>query len=174
MTSLNKTNYYFNLICEDEGDILKFLTTFNETNTGDSESFKQNWGHYVTGLSNIHDLRKLLKDIYENQTFSSSGLGFAYVLIWYDEASSKCGYDYQSDVSSKNYETTTNNKSRCYYENMIKNHCGLDDQLAKFMLTQDIPYVECVDSDDGDDTDDSDDVPLKRVGACGLPRVPPD
>ncbi len=50
MILLNKTNYYFNLICEDEDDILKFLTTFNETNTGDSESFKQNWGHYVTGL----------------------------------------------------------------------------------------------------------------------------
>ena len=155
MSSPINTGHYSLTITGSKEDIESFLNKLadEEYEGGLSRSYHTPTGFHSSGCGNIEIYRKSLEKAY-----SQSSNPITYTLLWYNQETKKCGFDYHNGISLTHYDTTTEGRFKEDYESM-KLDSTIKGKLAEFMLTQNIP-------------EQTEDVPLERAGACGLSRVP--
>lgn len=155
MSSPINTGHYSLTITGSKAGIKSFLNklTYEEYEGGLCRSYHTDTGFHSSGCGNIEIYRKSLEQAYPRSTNS-----IIYTLLWYNQDTKYCGFDYHNGISLTHYDTTTEGN----YEEQLKLTSKLPSifkgQLSEFMRDLNIPEQE-------------EDVPLERAGACGLPRV---
>ena len=155
MSSPIVTGHYSLTITGTKASIQNFLNKLEdeEYQGGLCRSHDTDTGFHSKGCGNIDIYRKSLEKAYPQSTNS-----IIYTLLWYNQDTKKCGFDYHNGISLTHYDTTTEGNYEEQLELTSKLPSIFKDQLSEFMRDLNIPEQE-------------EDVPLERAGACGLPRV---
>ena len=155
MSSPTTTGHYSLSITGSKASIQSFLDTLEdeEYEGGLCRSHDTDTGFQSTGCGNIEIYRKSLE-----QAYPKSGNSITYTLLWYNQDTKHCGFDYHNGISLTHYDTSTEGNYEEHSKLTEALPSSLKGQLSEFMRDLNIPEQE--------------DVPLERAGACGLPRVP--
>lgn len=156
MSSPITTGHYSLTITGTKANIQNFLNKLEgeEYEGGLCRPHDTDTGFHSKGCGNIEIYRKSLEKAY---LYWKSTNPITYTLLWYNQDTKQCGFDYHNGISLTHYDTSTEGN----YEEHSKLTTGLPSslksELSEFMRDLNIPEQE--------------DVPLERAGACGLPRV---
>ena len=155
MSSPISTGHYSLSITGTKQDVNTFLKRLEdeEYQGGLCRSHDTDTGYHSTGCGNIEIYRKSLENAYPPSTNS-----ITYTLLWYNQDTKHCGFDYHNGISLTHYDTSTEGNYEEHSKLTEALPSSLKGQLSEFMRDLNIPEQE--------------DVPLERAGACGLPRVP--
>ena len=155
MSSPTTTGHYSLSITGSKASIQSFLDKLEdeEYEGGLCRSQDTDTGFQSTGCGNIEIYRKSLE-----QAYPKSGNSITYTLLWYNQDTKHCGFDYHNGISLTHYDTSTEGNYEEHSKLTEALPSSLKGQLSEFMRDLNIPEQE--------------DVPLERAGACGLPRVP--
>ena len=155
MSSPITTGHYSLTITGSKAGIDSFLDKLvhEEYEGGLCRSYDTDTGFHSSGCGNIEIYRKSLEQAYPKSTNS-----IIYTLLWYNQDTKQCGFDYHNGISLTHYDTTTEGNYEEQLNLTSKLPSIFKDQLSEFMRDLNISEQE--------------DVPLERAGACGLPRVP--
>lgn len=154
MSSPISTGHYSLTITGTKANIQNFLNKLEdeEYQGGLCRSHDTDTGYHSKGCGNIEIYRKSLE-----QAYPPSGNSIIYTLLWYNQDTKQCGFDYHNGISLTHYDTSTEGNYEEQLNLTSKLPSIFKDQLSEFMRDLNIPEQE--------------DVPLERAGACGLPRV---
>ena len=154
MSSPISTGHYSLTITGTKANIKNFLNKLEdeEYQGGLCRSHDTDTGYHSKGCGNIEIYRKSLE-----QAYPPSGNSIIYTLLWYNQDTKQCGFDYHNGISLTHYDTSTEGNYEEQLNLTSKLPSIFKDQLSEFMRDLNIPEQE--------------DVPLERAGACGLPRV---
>ena len=155
MSSPISTGHYSLTITGTKANIQNFLNKLEdeEYQGGLSRSHDTDTCFHSKGCGNIEIYRKSLE-----QAYPPSGNSIIYTLLWYNQDTKHCGFDYHNGISLTHYDTSTEGNYEEHSKLTEALPSSLKGQLSEFMRDLNIPEQE--------------DVPLERAGACGLPRVP--
>lgn len=155
MSSPITTGHYSLSITGSKAGIQSFLDKLahEEYEGGLCRSQDTDTGFHSTGCGNIEIYRKSLEKAYP-----ISNNSIIYTLLWYNQDTKHCGFDYHNGISLTHYDTSTEGNYEEHSKLTEALPSSLKGQLSEFMRDLNIPEQE--------------DVPLERAGACGLPRVP--